>query len=201
MASSVALPTMRTQSGGQRWRVAVLTGLALVAYAVTLFVPWWRITLLAPQYPRGLTLTVGLSGFAGDAREVDLLNHYIGMSHLEEAAPLERQLAAFGVIAIALVAVAAVVLARRRIGALFLVPLIAFPVVFLIDSFYWMYRFGHDLNPKAPVHIPPFTPRLFGTGNIGQFHTTAYPHIGFVLALLALGLIIGAYILRRRQIR
>ena len=57
--------------------------LLLVAYRF----PWWSIRLYAPQYPKGLAVEVLLSGARGDVRELDTLNHYIGMASLTTAAP------------------------------------------------------------------------------------------------------------------
>ncbi|MFQ5680013.1 MAG: hypothetical protein ACE5HP_11215, partial [Gemmatimonadota bacterium] len=59
----------------------------LVAVAAALlpsiFLPVWKITLHAPQYPDGLNLMVYPHTVAGDLREVNLLNHYIGMHEID----------------------------------------------------------------------------------------------------------------------
>src|SRR5438094_862566 len=80
-----------------RWAVVASAGLAVALYVAAYFQPWWHFTLFAPQYPKGLELVVGLKGLTGDVHEIDMLNHYIGMAHLEDAAELERRLATYGV--------------------------------------------------------------------------------------------------------
>ncbi len=160
-----------------------IAGAALIPLSYLL--PWWSFTLYAPQYPHGLRLLVSLSSVAGDVREVNMLNHYIGMKSLVLAAPVERALAPYAVFVLAgLVLLAAGLLRGRwqRLAVLFAAVL---PVGFLLDSCFWLWRFGHDLDPRAPIKLSPFTPQLFGNGEIGQFMTFAQPQLGFILALLA----------------
>lgn len=175
-----------------------LAALAAVFFASSLSQPWWSFKLYAPQYPQGLTLVISLSGMGGDVHEIDLLNHYIGMGHLAEAAPVERRLAGWGVAAICVLTLVAFAAAGRRLNRLVAIPAIAFPVVFLADSFYWLYRFGHHLNPKAPIKLAAFTPQMFGNGQIGQFETFATPSLGFWLAVLGVACALAATFLRSR---
>jgi hypothetical protein len=70
-----------------------------------------------------------------------------------------------------------------------------FPLSFIADSFFWLYRFGHELDPRAPLHLPQFTPQLFGNGTIGQFMTFATPQSGFWLAVAGVALLLGPVIL------
>ena len=69
----------------------------IATYVASFFQDWWKLTLYAPQYPHGLRLTISLTGMGGDVHEIDMLNHYIGMGHLAEAAQFERHYAAWGV--------------------------------------------------------------------------------------------------------
>jgi copper chaperone NosL len=181
-----------------RW-VVVLLGLSGVGFFVaSFFKVWWQFWLYAPQYPKGLALDISLTGMSGDVHEIDLLNHYIGMKHLAGAAATERHLAGYGVAAIAIITIALFAIAGRKLNKLVAIPAIAFPVVFLIDSFYWLYTFGHHLDPKAPLHIGAFTPQMFGNGQIGQFETFASPAIGFWLAVGGVACALLATFLRSR---
>lgn len=173
-----------------------LLGVVAIAFAFT--VSWWKFILYAPQYPHGLRLEIWLSGLTGDVHEIGMLNHYIGMSHLEDAAPLERRYAAVGVALVALFGVASLLVGGKRFGWLAALPALLFPLGFLVDSFAWLYRFGHHLDPHAPVHIPGFTPQMFGNGQIGQFMTFAEPGLGFWLGILGAGAIAAGVVLHRR---
>lgn len=176
--------------------IGLVTG-AAAAYVASFFLPWWRFKLYAPQYPGGLTLIISLTGMGGDVKEIDTLNHYIGMAKMADAAPMERMLAGYGVGFLAFAVLALALVLGKRLNALLLVPGLAFPAVFIGDSFYWLYRFGHSMDPKAPINLPPFTPEMFGNGKIGQFLTFAQPGPGFWLALVALALLAVAAGVRR----
>ena len=91
-------------------------------------------------------------------------------------------------------------LIHNRWAALLALPAILFPVFFLADLYYWMNRFGHELNPHAPLStsIKPFTPPILGTGKVGQFSTVASAGPGLILAAVAaLLVIVGLYLHRR----
>ncbi len=195
---ATAEPQKARRMTAARWVVVGLAATAVVLYVVALTQPWWRFWLFAPQYPKGLELIISLKGVAGDVREIDTINHYIGMGHLETAATFERRMAAYGVGAIGVLVVGLTLLSGRKLGWLAATIGLLFPAVFVADSMYWLHRFGHDLDPKAPLHIKAFTPQMFGTGIIGQFETYAAPYTGFWLALAAFGLLaIGTFVRSR----
>jgi len=183
---------------GRRLAVWGLVAGAIALFALALREPWWFFRLYAPQYPRGLTLIISLTGLDGDTREINMLNHYIGMASLDDAAALERQFAFHGVAALALTLVAVQCFVRPARS--WLLPALGalFPLGFIADSFYWLHRFGHDLDPRAPLRIPGFTPQLFGNGTIGQFMTFARPERGFWLAAVGVLLLLAASLVRVR---
>jgi hypothetical protein len=181
-----------------RWLVLGLGLGGAASFVAAFFQVWWRFWLYAPQYPKGLRLDIALTGMGGDVHEIDLLNHYIGMSHLEDAAPVERRLAGYGVAAIAVLTAALLVAAGRRLNKVAWIPAVAFPVVFLADSVGWLYSFGHHLNPRAPLKIGAFTPEMFGNGKIGQFETYATPALGFWIAVIGVACVVAAALVRAR---
>jgi hypothetical protein len=164
--------------------VAALTLLGSILLMLSFYLPYWNLHLKAPQYPEGLNVTIYMDHVAGDVSEVNLLNHYIGMPHLDAAAQFERRFAWYGLLAVALGAML-VIPAGRKASKLFYLPPTLFLLGFASDLFYWLYRAGHRLSPDAPVHVKPFTPILLGSGQIGQFHTSAWFGSGFWLAVAA----------------
>jgi len=65
-----------------------------------------------------------------------------------------------------------------------------FSIFSLARSAYKLYVFGHDLDPKAPFAIEPFTPAILGTRVIAQLTTTSLPAAGSSrLGLFAVGLL------------
>ncbi len=185
-----------------RSRYLIPTVLFLVAAGlllVSIFLPYWQLTLHAPQYPGGLTVTSYLNRMTGDVHEIDGLNHYIGMRPLAEAAVFERSISIIGVVVLILLVLAAVFV-HNRWAALLALPALLFPVIFLADLQFWLANFGQNLDPSAALSssIDPFIPPALGTGHIAQFSTTAAPAIGLWLAIVASILIlIGLYFHRR----
>jgi len=194
------VPEAELVTRAARYRLpAAFFWLARLALLVSLFVPYWRMTLHAPQYPDGLHVAAYLNRLTGDVREIDGLNHYIGMRPLEKAAQLERSLSIGAIIALMLMVEGAARL-RTPWAAVFLLPAIVFPAFFLGDLYFWLANFGQNLDPAAPLSnaIQPFTPPVLGTGVIGQFKTVAAAGPGLILACGAsLIIIVGLYFHRR----
>jgi hypothetical protein len=176
-----------------------LLSLARVLLLVSVFLPYWHMELVAPQYPDGLFLTAYVNHLTGDVKEIDGLNHYIGMRPLEEAAQLERRMSVWAVIAMFLLVEGAMFI-HSRWAVLLALPAVFFPVGFLVDLQYWMRHFGQNLDPAAPLSssVKPFTPTVLGEGGIGQFRTFADVGTGFWLAVGCSVLTIVAFVFHRR---
>lgn len=177
----------------------ILLGLAAACLILSIFLPYWNMTLEAPQYPNGLQVRTYVNRLEGDVQEIDGLNHYIGMRPLEEAAQLERSLSIILISATALLVVAAIFV-HSKWAALLALPAVLYPIVFMLDMYYWLRTFGQNLDPTAALsnYIEPFTPTVLGEGLIGQFRTVATLGPGFYLAILASVLIlVGLYFQRR----
>lgn len=169
--------------------------LGAMLLVVSIFFPYWGLTLHAPQYPDGLNVELYVNKMAGDVQEINGLNHYIGMPKLEEAGKLERSFSWLAIGALALLLMAAVFI-HNQWAAILALPALLYPLIFLADLFYWLYTFGHNLDPTAALSssIEPFTPTLLGTGVIGQFKTTAMVDTGFYLAILgSFVILVGLY--------
>lgn len=185
------------QNGLLELSLLVVAGALLV---VSLFLPYWNITLHAPQYPMGLNVEAYTYKLNGDVAEVDGLNHYIGMMKLGEAAEIERAISRFAVPVVALLALGAFFV-RGRWRWLLVAPVLVYPIVFVLDLAAWLYYAGHSLDPHAALSssIHEFTPRVIGTGHIGQFSTDASFSAGFYLALVATALVVAAMTIGRKR--
>lgn len=157
--------------------------LARVMLLVSIFLPYWHMTLEAPQYPDGLRIAAYVNQLTGDVREIDGLNHYIGMRSLNDAAHLERTASVWAIIAMVLL-VEGAAFVRSKWAVVLAFPAILFPLGFVADLYYWLHTFGQNLDPKAPLSsaIKPFTPPIFGEGVVGQFRTVASAGWGLILA-------------------
>ena len=176
----------------------VLAGAAMLLLA-SVFFPYWKITLFAPQYPGGLEASMYVNRLTGDIQEIDGLNHYIGMKPMGDAAVLERTLSVFIVIGIALLLLAAVYV-HSPLALILCIPAILYPAFFLGDLYFWMRNFGMNLDKRAPLSnsIKPFVPPLLGDGKIGQFVTTASWEMGLYMSIAAsMLMLVGIYLHRR----
>lgn len=181
-----------------RARYRLPTGLfmsAMLVLLVSLFFPYWVLKLDAPQFPGGLQVSAYVNRLEGhidpvtnsnDLDQLNELNHYVGMENLEDGAPLERAVAIEAIVVFAGLLLAAVYFHSRYV-VLFVLPAILFPIVFLADLQYWLWKYGHSLDPRAPLAsaVGEFTPHLFGPSKIAQFNTNALPGPGLILAVIA----------------
>lgn len=183
------------------WPMVVFM-LASLLITVSLFVPYWSLTMHAPQYPEGLKVTLFINRVVGDVDEIDGLNHYLGMPSLNEGGKIERQISLISVVVMALLIFAGVFV-HNRWAVLLALPCITFPLIFLADLQYILYQYGHSIDPHSALGgaIKPFTPPLLGTGKIGQFTTVATWEPGLFLAMAASVLVVLALYLQRQTYR
>lgn len=180
----------------------VLLSVARVLLLVSIFLPYWEMELVAPQYPNGLYLTAYVNHLTGDVKEIDGLNHYIGMRPLHDAARLEKAVSVWAVVAMVLLVEGAMFI-HSWWAVLLALPAVLFPAGFLVDLHYWMRAFGQNLDPGAPLSssVKPFTPTVLGEGGIGQFRTYADIGLGLWLAFGASAVTILAFAFHRRAYR
>lgn len=194
------ISTEELQAHRSRYLIpTVLFVIAAGLLIASIFQPYWRLTLHAPQYPKGLKVIAYLNSLEGDVTEIDGLNHYIGMRPLGEAATFERSISIFGILALVLLILAAIYMHSKWVMLLAL-PAVFFPVIFLADLQYWLANFGQNLNPAAPLSssVKPFIPPVLFEGKIAQFSTFAEPELGLWLAIAAsVVILIGLYFHRR----
>jgi hypothetical protein len=170
-------------------RALVLAAALLVL--PTYFLPLWNLTMFAPQYGDGLRLDIysyRLEGGNGgqDLKEINLLNHYIGMRALEANDFTEFKWMPFVLGAIALVFLRAVVMGRVRDLVDSVMVFLYFGLFSLWSFAYKLYSYGHHLEAGAPVKVDPFMPPLLGGQQIANFEVYSYP-MGASWALFGVG--------------
>lgn len=153
--------------------------------------PIWAVSLEAPNYPKeafplGIPVYFHFDGFSGEVHEMNTINHYIGMDPMYTGGQLEREIAPYSLLFLALIMVLFIAYNNKIISMLMLIP-VSLPILFLLDYSYWLYWFGHNLHEWGAFKIKPFMPTVFGDGKVAQFTTHSYPTIGFYL-LVAISL-------------
>ncbi|MDZ4673743.1 MAG: hypothetical protein SGI84_04760 [Gemmatimonadota bacterium] len=177
-----------------------LAGLAL-ALVACLFLPLWRVALLAPQYPEGLGFYIWANRMSGDLRSINGLNHYIGMKQIVPESIPELRLMPWALGGLVLAGLGAAAWGRRKALVAWVSLLALGALAGLADFWRWGYDYGHDLDPTAAIKIPGMTyqPPLLGSKQLLNFHATSLPAAGGWIAfgVLALGI---ALIIRERRL-
>ncbi len=181
-----------------RPRVLILVATLILA-TVYLF-PLWNLTMFAPQYQDGLRMDIYSYKLVGgnhgqDIKEINLLNHYIGMKDIEAADFTEFKWIPFVVGILGLLFLRAVVFGKMSDALDILVLYVYFGLFSLWSFAFKLYSYGHHLAPGAPVKVAPFMPPLFGYKKLANFEIYSYPQIGsYALAAAALLLAIAFFL-------
>ena len=155
----------------------IFCGLALI---VVLFVPMWRIDLVAPQYPEGLMLLIWPDKLAGNVDIINGLNHYIGMKTLHTEDFLEFTVLPYIIGFFALFFVLTGLAAKRKLLYVLFVMFVAFGILAMYDFWRWEYNYGHNLDPNAAIIVPgmAYQPPLIGFKQLLNFGAYSMPDIG-----------------------
>ncbi len=184
-----------------RSRVVVL--FAALSLIPSFFLPLWRLNFWAQQYPEGLRLFIYANKMVGgnhgnDLKEINILNHYIGMAELRE-----EDFNEFKWIPLIIGLMIVLTLRAAVIGTLTsLVDIFVFMMYFggfaMWRFWYMLYNYGHNLDPRAAVKVDPFTPPVFGKKMVGQFTVESFPSAGVLFFVLFAALVlIGIYVTYR----
>lgn len=183
--------------------------LLLVAFLLlipTYLMPLWKLTMFAPQYPDGLRLQIYSYKLEGgnhgqDVKEINVLNHDIGMKELTTSEFTEFKWIPFVVGMLALLFLRAPVHGKLS-DLIDVVVLYLYFGLFSLWSFgYELYSYGHNLAPTASVKVAPFMPPIFGHKKLANFEVYSYPAAGsYALAAVAATLLI-AFVLAWRRAR
>ena len=168
--------------------IMVVSALLLIA---VYFMPFWSVTLVAPQYPDGLGMYFWVDDITGherhDLRNINILNHYVGMSeiHPEEFWEFDVFPWVFGFLIVFGLAVAAI--GKPGLLLSWIVSFLVVAIVSFIDYYYWGYQFGHDLDPQAPINIPgeSYQPPLIGSKQLANITAHSWPYWGFLFISLS----------------
>ncbi|PPL00883.1 hypothetical protein [Parapedobacter indicus] len=157
--------------------ILIIGGIALLA---VIALPIWRIELDAAQYPEGLELLIYSYKLEGEVDIINGLNHYIGMKTLRADDFIEFTLLPYliGIYGLAFILVG--ISARRKLLNILFGAFLLFGVISMVDFWRWLYEYGHDLNPSAPIKVPgmAYQPPLIGFKQLLNFGAFSIPAIG-----------------------
>jgi hypothetical protein len=166
-------------------RSRVLVLIAALIVIPTFFLPLWRLTLYSNQFPEGLSLYIyshklegAQSQYRDDLKEINALNHYIGMRPLVEEDFTEFKWIPFVLGGVILLALRVIILGTMS-KLVDLVVLYTYFGIFSLWSFHRkLFLYGHELDPTAAVKVEPFTPPLIGHQTMANFEVYSYPGTG-----------------------
>jgi len=152
----------------------VLLVVAALLLGSVYIVPLWNLTMFAPQYPDGLRLDIYSYKLVGgnqgqDVKEINVLNHYIGMRDLVTEDFTEFKWLPFAIGIFGLLFLRSAVLGKVAHLVDVAVLFVYFGAFALWSFGYKMYQYGHHLDPKAAVRVDPFMPPMFGFRKLANF--------------------------------
>lgn len=180
------------------WLVRVLLLISLVALPfVWTAGPLWTMSFTSNQYPDPLKMAIHVDHLEGqvspnrdDLREINSLNHYIGMRPLLESDFAEFLWLPFAVGIFALLCLRLIFFGRLR-DIVDVFVLFAYFALFSFYDFYnKLYNYGHILDPAAPIKVDPFTPPLYGKAQVANFWIESFPGAASY-ALISFGGLLG----------
>lgn len=186
----------------KRDRLLILIAAGLIAISSVL--PLWIITLDAPQYPERLGMIISAHSLKGegehDIKNINLLNHYIGMKTIEPDSIPELEYMPWILGYLILIAIVAAAVNRMFMMPVMLFNLVVIAVVGLVDFYLWEYDYGHNLSPEAPIKIPGmvYQPPLIACKQLLNINACSFPHIGSILIMIA-GLIYACVLYSGRK--
>lgn len=189
------IPDLLDRRVPSRGRFLLVAGAVMLA--VSIFLPLWQIHLVAPQYQEGLDLYIHSykleAGNEGqDLKEINNLNHYIGMAPIEEEDFAEMTFIPFLLGGFALLTLRAAFFGTVKSVVDALVLFVYFGAFSMWRFYYQLYTYAHNLDPRAPMDIDPFTPILIGWKQIANFTQYSFPREGSALLLGAVICFAGA---------
>lgn len=175
------------------------------ALILSLFIlPLWNITLEAPQYPEPLGLDIHINGLQdgnnpNDVKNIDLLNHYIGMKHLPKDM-LEYQIFPIVILVMSLLGFLAAFSGKRSLFLAWFIVMVILGTAGIYDFYVWLYDYGHNLNPNAILKFVDangnpmaYQPPIIGSKKLLNFKVHSYPASGAIMLTLSMILALLAF--------
>lgn len=173
--------------------------------------PLWKITLEAPQYPTPLGMYIHINDFTDanphDIKNINIMNHYVGMKYIPEAIP-EFKIFPAGIIITSILGLLIGFKGKYKWFMGWFILMLVLSLAGLYDFYIWEHDYGHDLDPKAIMKftnpdgsIMGFQPPLFGSKDILNFKAHSYPRLGAYFLALGMACSFVAYFVGKKETR
>lgn len=181
----------------------LMTTSALILLGVFLF-PIWNINLEAPQYPEGIGLRIWVNQVTGekefDLKNINGLNHYIGMKPIVPDAITELKFMPYIVVFLSLSGILVAFIKKRKLLLVWIVLVLVVMSIGLYDFYMWGYDYGHNLDPTAPIKVPgmSYQPPVIGTKKLLNITATSLPGLGSILIFISVALATTSYFIDKK---
>jgi hypothetical protein len=187
----------------------ILILVAVIALLPAFLFPLWNMTFYSNQYTDGLVLHIysyqlegGKTANRDDLREINSLNHYIGMRPLLESDFSEFNWVPLVIGLLMILALRAMVIGKMSNLVDVFVMFTYFGLFSMWSFYHRLYMYAHNLDPTASIKVPPFTPPLFGSKVIANFTVNSFPGVGsYALFAFAILLLVAILLSAKRMKR
>ncbi|WP_226999062.1 nitrous oxide reductase accessory protein NosL [Flavisolibacter tropicus] len=181
----------------------IIVAIAALSLIATYFLPFWFIHLIAPQYPEGLTMEIWLNKLSGQVEIINGLNHYIGMAKVNEDMFPELNYLVYIIGAYILLGLIVALVGKRKLLLAYLVLTVIGGVAAMVDMYQWGYKYGHNLDPTAPIQVPglSYQPPLVGHKKLLNFDAYSYPDTGGWVLVSAVVVFFIVWLVEQRRAR
>lgn len=167
-------------------------GLAALLLLGLYIMPFWSISMSAPQYPEGIGMYIHIDDVTGhnrhDLQSINTLNHYIGMSEINKEDFPEFVVMPWIIGFMILFGLIAAATGSVKLVITWLILMILLGVGGLIDFYMWGYDYGHNLSPDAPIKVPgmSYQPPLIACKQLLNIKACSWPYTGSIFIGLSM---------------
>jgi hypothetical protein len=177
-------------------RKYTIVNLALASIALSSMVlPLWALSFNAPVVGHvwKTIIVYGTGSVQGSLDEVNKANQYVGLQQIRPVDVLALKLIPLTYILAAIfIVLGGWRLSLEKTTLVYVILLLSIP----LGIQYWLYAFGHNINPDAPIALDPFTPYVVGSYEVANFMIVAYLHVGYFLLV---GTFAASYFVNKKR--
>lgn len=161
-------------------------GLAALLLIGLYYLPFWSISMSAPQYPEGIGMYIHIDDVTGhnrhDIQSINTLNHYIGMAEIHKEDFPEFVVMPWIIGFMILFGLIAAATGSIKLVITWLILMILLGIGGLIDFYMWGHDYGHNLSPDAPIKVPgmSYQPPLLGCKQLLNINACSWPYMGSI---------------------
>jgi copper chaperone NosL len=167
-------------------------GMGALMLIALYFMPFWSISMSAPQYPEGIGMYIHIDDVTGhnrhDLQSINTLNHYIGMAEIHKDDFFEFEIMPWIIAFFIAFGLAAAIFGSTKLVIIWLVLMVIMGIAGLVDFYMWGHDYGHNLSPDAPIKVPgmSYQPPMLGCKQLLNINACSWPYTGSIFIGLSM---------------